>query len=146
MAGGDVQEFLGGSWALASQLMNQGLTGHPRQEGSYHVGVGDVSELVALPGEAPDVPTEGLTSLLTIVLEVPWVPRALVHALEVSHKDLLQIRPTLDCVGRQVFQPHSCRIGQEQWKVVDNEVIIIRTTSLVGKPIVLEPKSRVLSP
>ena len=94
MAGGDAQEFLGGSRALASELMNQGLTGHPGQEGSYHIG--DVGELIALSGEAPDVPTEGLTGLLTVVLEVPWVPRAFVRALEVPHKDLLLIRPTLD--------------------------------------------------
>ena len=80
--------------------MNQGLAGHPKQEGSYHVGVGDVRELVALLGEAPDVPMEGLTSLLMAVLEVPWVPRVFVRALEVSHKDLFQIRPTLECVGR----------------------------------------------
>ena len=106
MAGGDVQEFLGGS-----QLMDKRLAVHPGQEGSYHVGVGDVKELIALPGEAPDVSVEGLTGLLTVVLEVPWVPRAFVHALEVSHKDFLQIRPTLDYVGRQVFQPRSCRIG-----------------------------------
>ena len=83
--------------------MNQRLAGHPRQERSYHVGVGDIRELISLLGEASDVPTEGLTDLLTVVLEVPWVPRAFVRALEVSHKDLLQIRPTLDCVGRQVL-------------------------------------------
>ena len=69
--------------------MNQRLTGHPRQEGSYHVCIGDIRELVALLGEAPDIPTEGLTGLLSAVLEVPWVPRALVCALEVPHKDLL---------------------------------------------------------
>ena len=69
--------------------MNQGLIGRPGQEGSDHVGIGDVRELIALLGEASDVPTEGLTGLLTAVLEVPWVPRVLVHALEVSHKDLL---------------------------------------------------------
>ena len=89
MAGGDVQEFLGGSRALASHLMNQGLAGRLGQEGSYHVGAGDIRELVALSGEAPDVPAEGLTGLLTAVLKVPWVPRALVCALEVPHKDLL---------------------------------------------------------
>ena len=99
----------------------------------------DVRELVALSGEAPDVLAEGLTGLLTVVLEVPWVPSALVCALDVSHKDLLQIRPTLDSVIRQVFQPRSCRVGQEQWKVADNEVIIIHTTGLAGKPIVFEP-------
>ena len=79
--------------------MNQRLAGSLGQEGSYNVGVGDIRELVTLPREAPDVPTEGLTGLLMVVLEVPWVPRALVCALEVSHKDLLQIRPTLDGVG-----------------------------------------------
>ena len=80
MVGGDVQEFLGGLWALASQLMNQGLIGHPGQEGSYHVGISDVRELIALSGEALDVPMEGFTSLLAAVLEVPWVPRVLVCA------------------------------------------------------------------
>ena len=51
-------------------------------------GVGDVRELIALSGEASDVPAEGLTGLLIVVLEVPWVSRALVCALEVPHKDL----------------------------------------------------------
>ena len=87
--------------------MNQRLTGSPGQEGSYNVGVGDIRELVALSEEVPDVPAEGLFGLLTAVLEVPWVPRALICALEVPHKDLLQIHQTLDCVGRQVFQPRS---------------------------------------
>ena len=66
--------------------MNQRLVGSSRQEGSYNVGIGDVRELVALPGEASNVPIEGLTSLLTVVLEVPWVLRALVCALEVPTK------------------------------------------------------------
>ena len=99
MAGGDVKELLGDSWALVSQLVNQGLGGDPGQEGSYNVGVGDVRELVALPGEPSDVPSKGLTGLLTVVLEVPWVSRAFVRALEVAHKDLRQIHPTLNGVG-----------------------------------------------
>ena len=43
---------------------------------------------------------DGFTGFLAVVLEVPWVPRVLVCALEVPHKDLLQIHPTLDHVGR----------------------------------------------
>ena len=39
---------------------------------------------------------------------------------------------------QKAFQSGSCRISQEQWKVVDNEVIIIRTTDLAGKPIVFK--------
>ena len=89
MAGGDVQELFGGLRALASQLMNQGLAGHPGQEGSYHVGIDDVRELVALSREALDLPTEGLTGLLMVVLKVPWVLKMLVCALKVSHKDAL---------------------------------------------------------
>ena len=61
----------------------------PNRKGSYNVSVSDVGQLVALPGEAPDVPVEGLTGLLTAVLEVSWVPRVFVRALEVSHKDFL---------------------------------------------------------
>ena len=61
-----------------------------------------------LPGEEPDVATKGLSNLLPAVLQIPWVPRMLVHALEVPHKDLFQVRPTLDSVGRKVFQPRSC--------------------------------------
>ena len=78
MAGGDVEELLGGSRALTSQLVNQGLAGGPRQEGSYDVGIGDVRQLVALPGEAPDVPTKSFPGLLSVVFEIPWVPRTLV--------------------------------------------------------------------
>ena len=79
--------------------MNQGLTGRPEQEGSYHVGIGDVRELVAPLGEALDVPMEGFIGLLAAVLEVPWVSRAFVRALEVPHKDLHQICPTLNGIG-----------------------------------------------
>ena len=119
--------------------MNQGLAGGPRQEGFYDIGVGDIGQLIALPGEAPNVCIKGFSGLLSIVLEIPWVPRMRISALEASHEDLFQVRPTLDSVGRKVFQPRSCRIGQEQWKIADNEIIIIRSTDLASKPIILEP-------
>ena len=51
--------------------MDQGLTGGPRQESSYDVGVGDVGQLVALSGDAPDVPMKSLPGLLSAVLEIP---------------------------------------------------------------------------
>ena len=69
--------------------MDQGLAGGPGQERSYDAGVGDFRQLVALLGEAPDVPTKGFTGLMSAILEVPRVPRELVCALEVPHKDLL---------------------------------------------------------
>ena len=88
MAGGDVDELLGGSRALTSHLVNQGLTVGPEQESSYDIGVGDVGQLITLPGKAPDVPTKSFPRLLSAVFEIPWVPRLHVCVLEVSHKDL----------------------------------------------------------
>ena len=68
--------------------MNQRLASGPRQESSNDVGVGDVGQLVALPGEAPDVTTKSFLELLSVVFEIPWVPRMCICALEVSHEDL----------------------------------------------------------
>ena len=82
---------------------------------------------------------EGFSGLLSAVFEVPWVPRMRVCVLEVLHEDLFQVRPTLDSVGQKVFQPCLCGIGQEHWKVADNEVVIIRSTGLASKAIILEP-------
>ena len=70
MASGDLEELLGGSWALMSQLMNQGLVGGPRQEGPYDVCVSDIGQLIALPGEVLDVPTKGFPRLLSTVFEI----------------------------------------------------------------------------
>ena len=86
MAGGDVEELLGGSRALTSQLVNQGLIGGPRQESSYDVGVDDIGQLVALPGEALDVLMNSFPELLLAIFEIRWVPKTCVCALEVSHK------------------------------------------------------------
>ena len=69
--------------------MNQGLIGGLGQESSYDVGVGDVRQLVALPGEALDVLTKSFPRLLSAVFEIPWVPRTRVCALEVPHEDLI---------------------------------------------------------
>ena len=61
----------------------------PRQKSSYDVDIGDVGQLVALPGEAPDVSTKVFSSLLSAVFEIPWVSRTFVRVLKVSHEDLL---------------------------------------------------------
>ena len=38
------------------------------------------------------------------------------------------------------------RIGQEQWKVADNEIVTIHSTGLASKPIILEPQFGVCFP
>ena len=77
MAGGDVEELLGGLRALTSKLANQKLIGGPRQEGSYDVSVGDVGQLIALPGEAPDVPMKGFPTFYRQFLRSHGFPRCL---------------------------------------------------------------------
>ena len=69
--------------------------------------MGDVRQLIALLGEVLDVPMKGFSGLLSVVPKIPWVPGMLVRALEISHKDLLQVCPTFDYVGWKVFQPCS---------------------------------------
>ena len=74
VAGGDVKELFGDSQALTSQLVNQGLAGGPRQVSTYDVGVGDVGQLIALPGEAPDVLTKSFPGLLSTFLRSHGFP------------------------------------------------------------------------
>ena len=90
--------------------MNQGLTCGPRKERPNDVGIFHVGDSIALLGEAPDVLMERLSRLLLTVLEVPWVSKAFVRALEVSHKDLPQIRPVMDLVRREVLEPCMGRV------------------------------------
>jgi hypothetical protein len=42
MAGGDVEELLGGPWTFSPQFVNQGLVDDPEQESADNVGIGDV--------------------------------------------------------------------------------------------------------
>jgi hypothetical protein len=108
----------------------QGLIGGPRQKDPNHVGVGDVGELIALLGEASDVLVESFIRLVPIVLEIPGVPRAYIGALEVTHKDLLKVRPTSNLVGREMLQPCTCQVGEVQGEAADDERITISMARL----------------
>jgi hypothetical protein len=41
-----------------------------------------------------------------------------------------------------MLQPGSGDAGEEQGKVADDEVVIVRSTQLVGQPVVREPQFR----
>jgi hypothetical protein len=69
--GDDVHQSVGSEWGVTSQLSDQLFAGGSGEEGHDHVGVGDVGELGALPGEAPDIIPEGFTRLLLATPEVP---------------------------------------------------------------------------
>jgi hypothetical protein len=83
--------------------------------------------------------SETFSGLLPVVLEVPLVAKAHVSALEVANEDVDKVSPALDAAKPQVLQPCLGRVSQVQGEIADDEVIIIRTTALVGKPVVLEP-------
>jgi hypothetical protein len=88
--GGNVQQFPGGAWALASQLMDQLLAGGSCEERSDDIGVSNVGQLGTLPRKALNVLMEGFIQLLAIAPEVLGVARAHIGALEVHHKTFMR--------------------------------------------------------
>jgi hypothetical protein len=69
----------------------------------------------------------------------PRSPRAHVRALEVAGEGLDQVVPVGDLPRRQMLQPGSSGVGEEQGEVADDEVVIVRSTQLAGKSVVREP-------
>jgi hypothetical protein len=62
-----------------------------------------------------------------------------VCALEIAGESLDQVVPVGDLPRGQVLQPGSSGVGEEQGEVADDEVVIVRSTQLVGQQIVREP-------
>jgi hypothetical protein len=62
--------------------------------------------------------------------------------LEIASEGLDQFVPVGDLPRGQVLQPGSSGVGEEQGEVADDEIIIVRSTQLVGQPIVREPQFR----
>jgi hypothetical protein len=73
------------------------------------------------------------------VLEIPGIPKVHIGALEVTHKDVLQVRPTSNLVRRDMLQPCTCRVGEVQGEVADDECITICAADLTSESVVLEP-------
>jgi hypothetical protein len=62
--------------------------------------------------------------------------------LEIAGEGLDQVIPVGDLPRRQVLQPGSSGVGEEQGEVEDDEIIIVRSTQVAGQPIVREPQFR----
>jgi hypothetical protein len=90
-----------------------------------------------------EVPSqERLSRLLAAASEIPGVPSAHIRALEVVGEGLDQVVPIGDLPRRQMLQPGSSGVGEEQGEVADDEVVIVRSTQVVGQPVVREPPFR----
>jgi hypothetical protein len=68
-----------------------------------NIGIGNVVQLNALPGEAPNVPAESLFQLLAAAPKVPGVARVHIGALEVPHKNLYEVSLVVDVMGQEVL-------------------------------------------
>jgi hypothetical protein len=140
--GGDVHQLacLGGS--LATQLAHQVAASGAGEERPDDIRVGDVGQLGALLRKPPYVLPQGFRRLLAAASEIPRVPRAHVCALEVSSEGFDQVVPVGDLRRRQMLQPGSGGVGEEQGEVADDEVVIVRSTQLAGQQVVRKPQFR----
>jgi hypothetical protein len=81
------------------ELRHQGMARRAGLECQDGVGVVHPWELMALLREAPNVISEGFTRLLPAALQVLWVARPHIHALEVVGEDLFKILLAIDDVS-----------------------------------------------
>jgi hypothetical protein len=126
--GGDVHQLARPGGSLATQLAHQVAASGAGEERTDDIRVGDVGQLGALLRKLPDVVSQGFPWLLAAASEIPGVPRAHVCALEVSSEGFDQIVPVGDLRRRQMLQPGSGGVGEEQGEVADDEIVIIRST------------------
>jgi hypothetical protein len=115
--GGNVHQLarLGGS--LATQLAHQVAASGAGEERPDDIRVGDVGQLGALLRKSPDIVSQGFPWLLAQASEIPRVPRAHVCALEVSNEGFDQVVPVGDLRGRQMLQPGTGGVGEEQGRL-----------------------------
>ena len=76
-------------------------------------------------------------------LKVLGVPRANIRSLEVPDEDPLEVRPVVDAVVREEFEPRSNMFPHVDGEVLNDEVIIIHSSSSTGEPKVFEPYTRI---
>jgi hypothetical protein len=126
--GGDIHQLARPDGGLATQLAHQVAASGAGEERADDIRVSDVGRLDALFREPSDVVPQGFPWLLAVASEIPGVPRAHVCALEVSGEGLDQIVPVGNLRMRQMFQPGSGGVGEEQGEVADDEVVIIRSS------------------
>ena len=59
--------------------------------------------------------------------------------MEISDKDPLEVRPVVDAVVREEFEPCSNMFPHADGEVLNDEMVIIHSSSSISKPEVFEP-------
>jgi len=62
-----------------------------------------------------------------------------VRPLEIPDEDPLEVRPVADAVMWKEFEPCSNMFPHANGKVLDDEIVIIRSSGPIGEPEVFEP-------
>ena len=93
-----------------------------------------------------DVIPQGLIGLLLAAFEVPGVPRANIRPLEIPNEDPLEVHPVADAIMREEFEPCSNMFPHADGEVLNDEMVIIHSSSLVGEPEVFEPYTEIRFP
>ena len=93
-----------------------------------------------------DVIPQGLTGLLLATLEVPGFPRADIHPLEILDEDPLEVCPVADAVVREEFKPCPNMFPHADGEILDDKIVIIRSSGSVGEPEIFEPNIGVCLP
>jgi hypothetical protein len=140
--GGDVHQLARPGGSLATQLAHQVATSGAGEERADDIRVDDVGQLSALLKKSPDVVPKGFSRLLEAASEIIGVPRAHVCALEVADEGFNHVVPVGDLCRRQMLQLGPGSVREEQGKVADDEVVIVRATQLADQPVVREPQLR----
>ena len=67
-------------------------------------------------------------------LEVPGIPRMNIRPLEIPNEDPLEFRPVVDAIRWEEFEPCSNMLPHTDGEVLNDEVVIIHSSGLVGEP------------
>ena len=126
--------------------MDQGLTGHPREECADDVRVDDFREGVASLEEPTDVVPQGLVGFLLATLEVTGVPRVDIRPLEISDEDPLEVRPVVDAVVQEEFKPCTNMFPHADGEILNDEKVISRPSGSAAEPEIFEPNIGVCLP
>ena len=69
-----------------------------------------------------------------------------IRPVEISNKDSHEIRPIVDAVRREEFEPCSNMLLHADGEVLNDEMVIIHSSGLAGEPEVFEPYTGVCLP
>jgi hypothetical protein len=141
-----VEEVDSSLWFPLAEFMDECFVGGVVSEGTYHVVVGGVREIVPLLEEPPDVILETFSALLGAPLEVPRASRAFVGALKISDEGLPKVGPVVDGVAWQVSKPGPCSLHEVDGEELDYQIVVLDSHHATSKMVIFQPDTMIRGP